>query len=65
MFNDTPAQSLHQLLGVRQKVFMHIFKNNILKIYKVTKHNVKSYTKYIYQLYKIMTALKCVECVIK
>ena len=22
MFNDTPTQSLHQLLGVRQKVFM-------------------------------------------
>ena len=38
MFNDTPAQSLHRLLGGSQKVFMYIFKNNnILKIYNAIK----------------------------
>ena len=28
MFNDTPAQSLHQLLGVRQKVFIIFLNGN-------------------------------------
>ena len=28
MFINTPAQMLHWLLGVRQKVFMPKFKNN-------------------------------------
>ena len=28
MFNDTPTQSLHRLLGVKQKVFMQNLKNN-------------------------------------
>ena len=52
MFNDTPAQSLHRLLGGSQKVFMYIFKNNnILKIYKAIKHSVKCCAKYIYYSY--------------
>ena len=42
MFNDTPVQSLHRLLGVRQKVGPNLynFKNkNVLNIYKVIKHS--------------------------
>ena len=56
MFNDTPAQRLHVLLGVKQKVIIVKVKynNDIFKISKVIKHckelcNV--FLKFLSQLY--------------
>ena len=43
IFNDTPAQSLHWLLGVKNNRFIKILnRNNILKMYKAI--SVKSCT---------------------